>query len=164
MKKYAIFDMVEEHNHPLHPSEDKSRLKSNRKVDSGSLYLAEINRQSGISLRSSYEMLNTIYRGQENLGFLKSDLKNALANERRRQRMVVGEGNIVMKYLIGSYHGCPGFYYDVELDDENSIMNFFLSDYPSQVDYSLFGDCISLDTTYRTNMQSRPLCKFFSKQ
>ena len=157
LKRYAIFDIFEEHNHPLHPPEDKSRLKSNRKVDGSSLYLAEVNRQAGISLRSSFDMMNTIAGGQENLGFMKTDLKNALANERRRYKMAFGEGNIVMKYLIGEYQSCPDFYYDVEMDSENSIMNIFWSDSQMRVDYSLFGDCISLDTTYRTNRQSRPL-------
>ncbi|XP_075477484.1 protein FAR1-RELATED SEQUENCE 5-like [Primulina tabacum] len=43
------------------------------------------------------------------------------------------------------------FYWNMQLDDDDRVMNFFFRDYRCAVDYEYFGDVLSIDTTYRTN-------------
>ncbi|OIT23239.1 hypothetical protein A4A49_56412, partial [Nicotiana attenuata] len=43
------------------------------------------------------------------------------------------------------------FYWDVQLDLEGRIANFFWRDGLSRIDYEIFGDVVSFDTSYRTN-------------
>ena len=120
--------------------------------------LAEVNRDAGISLRASYDMMKTLAGGRaESLGFTKSDLKNLLANKRRSIKMKGGEGNLIMKYLGDQLKKNSNFFHDVEVDEENRISNIFWADAQMRIDYSVFGDCISFDTTYHTDAEYRPL-------
>ncbi|KAL9666576.1 hypothetical protein QQ045_000911 [Rhodiola kirilowii] len=54
----------------------------------------------------------------------------------------------------------PFFYYDLQLDSEEQITNIFWADARIRIDYGLFGDVISFDTTYLTNKESRPFGVF----
>ena len=45
----------------------------------------------------------------------------------------------------------PMFFYTVQVDQENRMMNFFWRDGRSRVDYDCFEDVVIFDTNYRTN-------------
>lgn len=46
------------------------------------------------------------------------------------------------------------FYWDVQVDQEGRMTNFFFRDGKSRNDYDCFGDAVIFDTTYRTNKYS----------
>jgi zinc finger SWIM domain-containing protein 3 len=71
--------------------------------------------------------------------------------------MVVGEATVIQEFFRNEAHSKPSFYYDIQVDAEEDIASIFWADGIMQHDYSLFGDVISFDTTYRTNNQYRPL-------
>ncbi|KAM6587341.1 hypothetical protein CsatA_009946 [Cannabis sativa] len=52
----------------------------------------------------------------------------------------------------------PHFYGYHQPDDENRLANIFWADGAARRDYKAFGDVISFDTTYMTNMYNKPLC------
>ena len=52
------------------------------------------------------------------------------------------------------------FYYDVQVDEENRIKNIFWSNASSRAKYQDFGDCVTFDTTYKTNKYHMPLAVF----
>jgi len=54
----------------------------------------------------------------------------------------------------------PKFYHDYQLDENNVVKNVFWSHASQQGDYADFGDVITFDTTYRTNLYSMPLAMF----
>ncbi|KAL0370265.1 UNVERIFIED_CONTAM: protein FAR1-RELATED SEQUENCE 3 [Sesamum angustifolium] len=54
----------------------------------------------------------------------------------------------------------PGFYYAIQLDDENRMANTFWADARSRTAYSHFGDAVTLETTYRTNRYTVPFAPF----
>ncbi|KAL2240007.1 protein FAR1-RELATED SEQUENCE 3 [Sesamum indicum] len=54
----------------------------------------------------------------------------------------------------------PGFYYAIQLDDENRMANAFWADARSRTAYSHFGDAVTLETTYRTNRYTVPFAPF----
>ena len=45
----------------------------------------------------------------------------------------------------------PSYFYSIQLDDNNQILNIFWANSKSIVDYGHFGDVICFDTTYQTN-------------
>ncbi|GAA0149373.1 hypothetical protein LIER_08566 [Lithospermum erythrorhizon] len=55
---------------------------------------------------------------------------------------------------------CPGFYYDVEVDNQDKMASIFLAYSVIRADYARFGDLVSFDTTYTTNKECRPLDVF----
>ncbi|KAL0437121.1 UNVERIFIED_CONTAM: protein FAR1-RELATED SEQUENCE 3 [Sesamum radiatum] len=54
----------------------------------------------------------------------------------------------------------PGFYYAIQLDDENRMANAFWADARSRTAYSHFGDAVILETTYRRNRYTVPFAPF----
>ncbi|XP_039684980.1 protein FAR-RED IMPAIRED RESPONSE 1-like [Medicago truncatula] len=110
-----------------------------------------------MSMRTSYEVLGQGVGGMENLPFRFSDLKNYLMTIRQKE-MVVGEATVIQEFFRNEALSKPSFYYDIQVDAEEDIGSIFWADGFMQLDYSLFGDVISFDTTYGTNNQYRPLC------
>jgi hypothetical protein len=52
------------------------------------------------------------------------------------------------------------FFYDYEVDEENRIKNIFWANASCRAAYADFGDCITFDTTYKTNKYHMPLAVF----
>jgi zinc finger SWIM domain-containing protein 3 len=88
--------------------------------------------------------------GTVNLPFRFSDLKNYLTTIRQKE-MVVREATIIEEFFKNETLSKPSFYYDIQVDATEDISSIFWADGIMQLDYSLFGDVISFDTTYRTN-------------
>jgi zinc finger SWIM domain-containing protein 3 len=109
-----------------------------------------------MSIRNSYEVMGHGVGGTDNLPFRFSDLKNYLMTVRQKE-MFVGEATVIQEFFRNEAHSKPSFYYDIQVDAEEDIASIFWADGIMQHDYSLFGDVISFDTTYRTNNQYRPL-------
>ncbi|KAK9154456.1 hypothetical protein Sjap_001936 [Stephania japonica] len=54
----------------------------------------------------------------------------------------------------------PGFFYAIQLDDDNRMTNVFWADARSRVAYSHFGDTVTFDTMYRLNQYRVPFAPF----
>ncbi|KAL0435251.1 UNVERIFIED_CONTAM: protein FAR1-RELATED SEQUENCE 3 [Sesamum radiatum] len=54
----------------------------------------------------------------------------------------------------------PGFYYAIQLDEENRMANAFWADARSRAAYSHFGDAVIMDTMYRRNQYTVPFAPF----
>ncbi|RLN16875.1 protein FAR1-RELATED SEQUENCE 5-like [Panicum miliaceum] len=52
------------------------------------------------------------------------------------------------------------FYYEEQVDNQNVIKNVFWSHASQRAEYRDFGDVVTFDTTYKTNMYSMPLAMF----
>lgn len=52
------------------------------------------------------------------------------------------------------------FYYEVQVDSKNVIKNVFWSHASQRAEYRDFGDVVTFDTTYKTNMYNMPLAMF----
>ena len=57
----------------------------------------------------------------------------------------------MMEYFRKMQLEDPSFFYSIQVDDDNQIMNIFWADARSIVDYRHFGDVICFDTTSWTN-------------
>ncbi|GJR04548.1 protein FAR1-related sequence 3 [Tanacetum coccineum] len=54
----------------------------------------------------------------------------------------------------------PGFYYAIQLDDDNRMANVFWADARSRTAYSHFSDAVTLDTMYRVKHYKVPFAPF----
>ncbi|KAL8107012.1 hypothetical protein AgCh_023711 [Apium graveolens] len=96
----------------------------------------------GVEIRPRYVgPMNVVqsYSGRRNLG---RDSQNLLNYFRKKQ----AEN--------------PGFFYAIQLDDENHLTNVFWADARSRNAYSHFGDAVIFDTMYRPNQYLVPCTPF----
>ncbi|GAV91354.1 hypothetical protein CFOL_v3_34750, partial [Cephalotus follicularis] len=66
----------------------------------------------------------------------------------------------LLRYFENQVLKNPSFFYAVQLDKEELITNIFWADTRMRIDYELFGDVLTFDTTFATNKEYRPLGVF----
>jgi hypothetical protein len=96
------------------------------------------------------------YGGEDKVPFTKMDCCNEIGRE-RKQYLEANDAQTLFAYLRNKQAQDPTFFYLVEVDRETShIANFFWADCQSIMDYQCFGNDVSFDTTFQTNMFEMP--------
>ncbi|XP_057495638.1 protein FAR1-RELATED SEQUENCE 5-like [Actinidia eriantha] len=158
-RKYIVDAFIECHNHALVFPECAHMLPSQRKISATQAIEVELAEQSGISLSATFELMGREAGGRASLGFTKQDYKNYLRTKRQKG-FAYGEAGSVLQYFQKKSSENPSFFYAIQLDNEEQITNVFWSDAQMIVDYGLFGDVITFDTTYKLNKEHRPFASF----
>ncbi|CAL1382687.1 unnamed protein product [Linum trigynum] len=70
---FVVYEFVGAQSHDLHSTEHKHLHKSNKCMSDAQRKMVEANRNVGMSLRASYELLADCAGGYQNLTFTKSD-------------------------------------------------------------------------------------------
>lgn len=83
-----------------------------------------------------------------------------LAKDQEATGHDVCEAGFLLRYFQQKRTEDPLFYYALQLDVEEKITNVFRVDVWMLIDYSYFGDAVSLETTYCTGHDHRPLVIF----
>ncbi|CAN1339340.1 Protein FAR1-RELATED SEQUENCE 5 [Linum perenne] len=122
----------------------------------------DLNADAGINVRSSFDSMRMAASGSENLGFTHLDVKNHIHTRRERQ-MQGGAVEFLLDYLLTQSNSNKGNYSKIKIDKEEDaqIESIFWPDAQMRRDYRAFGDCLTFDTTYRTNKHHRPLDMYY---
>jgi len=65
-----------------------------------------------------------------------------------KQTLAYGEAGSILKYFLHQLHDNHSFHYTIQLNFEEKITNIFWAVARMIIDYTLFGDVITFDTTY----------------
>lgn len=65
--------------------------------------------------------------GRDSLGYTKQDQKN-YTRSTRQKKMVYGKEGCVLKYYSDQRLKYPSFFYSIQLDNKEKMMDFFISD------------------------------------
>lgn len=77
-----------------------------------------------------------------------------------RKRTLGRDAQNLLEYFKKMQAENPGFFYAIQLDEENHMSNVFWADARSRTAYNHFGDAVVLDTTYRVNQYRVPFVPF----
>lgn len=77
-----------------------------------------------------------------------------------RKRTLGRDAQNLLNYFKKMQAENPGFYYAIQLDDENRMTNVFWTDARSRTAYNYFGDAVIFDTMYRPNQYQVPFAPF----
>ncbi|XP_021690458.1 protein FAR1-RELATED SEQUENCE 3 isoform X1 [Hevea brasiliensis] len=77
-----------------------------------------------------------------------------------RKRNLGRDAQNLLNYFQKMQAENPGFYYAIQLDDDNRMTNVFWTDARSRMAYSHFGDAVVFDTMYRPNQYQVPFAPF----
>ncbi|XP_078148193.1 protein FAR1-RELATED SEQUENCE 5-like [Carex rostrata] len=72
----------------------------------------------------------------------------------------MGDAESVFHYCRTKQAQDPNFYYEIFLDKDSRMVNFFWVDSRARLCYERFGDVVVFDTTYKTNKYCMPLALF----
>lgn len=146
------------HNHPLRPNEQKKFLRSHKHMTEEEKRLIRTLKECNIPTRSMIVILSFLRGGLPSLPYTKKDVSNvgaSINSETRSKDM-----SQVLQYLKKKEAQDPGFYYKLMLDENNKVRNIFWTDGRSTELYGQYGDCVSFDTTYKTNKYDLPFAPF----
>ncbi|XP_058071011.1 protein FAR1-RELATED SEQUENCE 5-like [Magnolia sinica] len=157
--KYSVNKFVAEHNHEVVTPTKVHMLRSHRSLTDDQKADIDIINDSGITPRAGVEYFSRKAGGRENMGFTSIDYKNYL-QRKRMKAMEKGDAGAVLEYFQQKQIDDPSFFYAIQVDKDDQMTNMFWADERSIVDYSVFGDVICFDTTYRINSYGWPFAPF----
>ncbi|XP_012836749.1 PREDICTED: protein FAR1-RELATED SEQUENCE 5-like [Erythranthe guttata] len=148
--KVVIFDI--EHNHDMVAPDQSYMLRSARNISyvKGDTLKALVD--AGFSVANAYSYMQQESHGRENVGFAKKDAYNYI-NRLAKDHKQVDDGDAaeLIRYFKNKSNEDALFYWDFQVDENNRMCNFFFRDGRCRLDYEVFGDVLSIDTTYKTN-------------
>ncbi|KAL5568727.1 hypothetical protein UlMin_025302 [Ulmus minor] len=77
-----------------------------------------------------------------------------------RKRILGRDAQNLLNYFKKMQVENPGFFYAIQLDDDNRMTNVFWADARSRSAYNYFGDAVIFDTMYRPNQYQVPFAPF----
>lgn len=95
-----------------------------------------------------------------NLGSANSGPLNYVLQPCIRKRTLGKDAQNLLAYFKKMQAESPGFYYAIQLDNDNHMMNAFWADARSRTAYGHFGDAVIFDTMYRPNQFMVPFAPF----
>jgi hypothetical protein len=86
--------------------------------------------------------------------FGKKNIDNLKQSERKRKQNT--DIACTLKYIERIQLTKPGFCCKMEVDGTGAVRSLFWTDGRSRMDYKIYGEFISFDTTYSTNKYNMP--------
>ena len=147
------------HNHSLSDKcEQKIYWPSHRHID---IYTRDVIKQlheNNISIGKVYNIIGSFFGSMSSVPFSKRALRGLCGQISRDQADDDVRKTMEVFAELGSKDS--GLYYRVQPDADNRIRNLLWSTGASRSQYHLFGDAITFDTTYRTNLYDMPFGLF----
>lgn len=156
---WYICEHREAHNHPLSSTcGEKLHWQSHRHIDRYTKELVKQLRENNVSLGKVYSIIGSFFGSMEKIPFTKRSLKTLCGKISREQseRDAVKTMDVFSKMLEAD----PDFKYSVQVDDDSRIKTLMWTLGRSMDQYICFGDVLTFDTTYRTNLYDMPFGLF----
>ena len=160
--QWEVVHFEREHNHECVKKFSLTKyMKSHREIPAEEKEFIKFLHGCCITTTRAYQIMVELYGGIENCPYTEGDAKNLRVEYRAEYR---GKD---MKATIDHFEELkkedPDFIYSYTLDEFDRVENLFWVDGAARKSYELYGDCISFDTTYLTNMYNMPCAPFIGK-
>lgn len=175
--KWAVTKFVKEHNHALESPTKVHSIRPRRHfagavknvaeafqagvvVPNGVMYVT----MDGNHVSQSSVEANRVVRSISPLVSSRQDKSSNCINYSIKpatpKRTWGKDAQSMLEYFKKMQSENPGFFYAIQLDEDNRMANAFWADARSRTAYSHFGDVVTLDTTYRVNQYKVPFAPF----
>lgn len=149
--KWGVSRLVSEHNHELAKPEERHLLRSARSITASTMSsMFKTLFEPGIKTKEVSPHLFDIGAGIENVKFLKME-NQELINSQNILNTVLGDSQSLVNIFKDRTTQDAMFFWDIQFDREDKLINFFWRDGRSRIDYDCFGDVLIFDTTQRLN-------------
>ncbi|EPS63307.1 hypothetical protein M569_11475, partial [Genlisea aurea] len=156
INKWVVTKFVKDHAHSIVRCSKRQRSKHKRQFTTSADYDGESSEfMDLVPSASMYASLD----GNFSASGLKNSAKTMGSSGYPRSTLGRDAQNL-LDYFKKMQAENPGFYYAIQLDEENRMANAFWADSRSRASYAHFGDAVILDTTYRVNRCRVPFAPF----
>ncbi|XP_035550049.1 protein FAR1-RELATED SEQUENCE 5-like [Juglans regia] len=158
-ERWVVCKFYPQHNHELLTPRSTSMLRGHRGVTRVQKNLIQTLNETGVPTRKIMSVLSKETGGDFNIGCIGKDVENYLGNKRKK---LFEEGDAQRLYAYFLERQCkePGFVYSMQVDENGCMGSCFWADARSRSAYQYFGDVVTFDATYLTNVYKMPFVPF----
>eukprot|EP00258_Populus_trichocarpa_P019488 XP_006384743.1 protein FAR1-RELATED SEQUENCE 3 [Populus trichocarpa] len=127
-------------------------------VPSGVMYLSMDGNHTPVA-ETNHGVRNTP-PAEPNRVIKTSTTVNYIGRPNNQKRTLGRDAQNLLEYFKKMQAENPGFFYAIQLDDENRMANVFWADARSRTAYTHFGDAVTFDTNSRVNQYRVPFAPF----
>ncbi|CAM0946453.1 unnamed protein product [Alopecurus aequalis] len=156
---WYVSQLIAGHNHPL--SEccgEKRQWKSHRTIDGYTKDMIKYLRENNVSLSKVHCILGSLYGGVQELPFTKRSIRTICAQIARDQ--MDDDVKKTLEVFRQMRQEDPNFCFSVDLDGLNRVKTLIWTNSRSKMQYACFGDVVTFDTTFCTNIYKMPFGLF----
>uniref|UniRef100_A0A0E0MLA8 Uncharacterized protein n=1 Tax=Oryza punctata TaxID=4537 RepID=A0A0E0MLA8_ORYPU len=151
------------HNHPLVPPKWLVKfMHCHKNMTEQEREFIQILQKNKVPPRKIMTIFRSLRGSFRNIPFDAKDLSNIRTKERKKHR------NKDIEELLGLFKKVQnktlGLPYRLQLDDDGTVRSVFWTDLVGRMNYKMFGDYVSFDTTFSTNMYNQMLMDMINKQ
>ena len=144
-----------EHNHALHPTDWLIRFsKCHKSMTEQDKAFIRILHKGKLPPRKVMAIFSGIKRSFRGVGFDARDVSNMKYADKKYERNKDIENCI--KRFTRLQSKIPGFSYTFEVDDSDTVRSIFWTDAMCKMNYDRYGEYVSFDTTFQTNVYNMP--------
>ncbi|KAG7568151.1 Zinc finger SWIM-type [Arabidopsis thaliana x Arabidopsis arenosa] len=156
--KWVVTNFVKEHTHGLASSNTLHCLRPRRHFANSE----KSNYQEGVNVPSGtmYVSVDANSRGARSASKDSNRGVNYGSMATNTKRTIGRDAHNLLEYFKRMQAENPGFFYAIQLDEDNQMTNVFWADSRSRIAYTHFGDTVTLDTRYRCNQFRVPFAPF----
>ncbi|KAG6699806.1 hypothetical protein I3842_08G081800 [Carya illinoinensis] len=158
-EKWIVNKFVVGHNHILLTPRSTSFLRGHRGVSKVQKKLIMTLNESGVPTRKIMSVLSKESGGDFNVGCIGKDVENYVGNKRRKV-FEEGDAQRLYCYFVDRQQKEPGFVFSMQVDKNGCMGSCFWADARSRAAYQYFGDVVTFDATYLTNIYKMPFVPF----
>ncbi|KAH6776406.1 hypothetical protein C2S52_013967 [Perilla frutescens var. hirtella] len=136
-------------------------MKMNSKLKFGHQKFVMDCAKANIGAMGSYKMMKTVAGSYSSIGCSCMQVKN-FSRDLKTYIFYV-DAQMVIDKLHRKRELCFGFYFEVEVDENDHLKSLFWSDPIARRNFCAFGDVVSLDATYNTNKYNMIFAPFTAK-
>ncbi|KAK9129573.1 hypothetical protein Sjap_010060 [Stephania japonica] len=157
--KWVVQKFIEEHNHEFDRFGDMQLLRSHKQTTDDQNEQAEKVTDLGTKPKKVVHMTRE-NGGNDKLGLSEQRLRSRI-HKKRRKKLEKGDVQALFNYFRQMQTENPSFFYAVQVDDDDQMLNCFWADASSRLDFGYFGDVIYFEMNYGVNMYGRPFTPIF---
>uniref|UniRef100_A0ACD5YQK5 Uncharacterized protein n=1 Tax=Avena sativa TaxID=4498 RepID=A0ACD5YQK5_AVESA len=151
-----------EHNHPLCPSASLTKFfLSHKHISAEERSFLKILQRTRIPPTKVMKIFRRMRGSSGNIPFKKKDPTNSLCAEQHRKENSDVERTLM--YLKELELQILGFRYTKQITGDNIVRSILWTDERSRIDYEIFGDFLSFDTTYTTEWHNMPFAPIIGR-
>jgi hypothetical protein len=145
------------HNHTLLDEKFTGMLPAHRKMSNYDIWRMSNMKQAGMKTSHIFGLFATEAGGYEKVGFRRRDMYN----EQERQRLTSSsDAKAACEFLESMRRSDETMFWKYKVDNNGRLTHLFWCDGVAQRDYTIFGDVVAFDATYKRNKYMCPLVVF----
>ncbi|XP_019172923.1 PREDICTED: protein FAR1-RELATED SEQUENCE 5-like [Ipomoea nil] len=147
---YSVFYLEERHTHCLYSEASKPFMRINRKLDLGHQIFVANCAKANIGSIKSWKLYRKMVGDYTDVGATGVDFQNF-----KRDLMAYirgGDAQLIVEKFLHKKELWSSFFFDYDVDEYDQLSRVFWADPVARRNFACFGDVVSFDATYRTNM------------